>query len=244
MRRLQKQTTKLLITVLLIVGTLPYTIACAKSANLQTPASSTTITHLPIKTTTSTQIPTPNVSKPVIPNYFTTYTDEKRTFSISCPSSWKTFPTELWSSTLEQIRLNFLQYYNSSAFLTGYFIVFVAESATGGPNVVITVQPLSDMISQGNETLDEIVAAESKRNKQGISGYRELSQTTTSVNNIPARLLEGETSSSGGATGKYVQMFIIKDKFIWKETFVVNSLQFDSNANDLYTIINNLQILR
>lgn len=224
---------KRLILAVLVIGVL---LLGACSAPPTTPPTETPSAPVPS--------PTP-VSEPAIPAHFTTYTDEAGFFSISYPSDWEPFPSQLEVPVSKDL----FKGYDSDTSLVGLFFIFIAEAPrdSGGssPNVNIVVQALSDMTMRGWRTLDEIVEAKLQRTKEIKQGYHEFSRFSTIIGGREAVIIDWESSSSElGKKARSVQMFLIADNLVWKVTCYVDSEKFSDFEDDLHAIVRSLLILR
>ncbi len=191
---------------------------------------------------TPTQIP-----EPIIPVHFITYTDDSSFFSISYPPDWEPFPSRL--EEMIPISKDLFKGYDSDVSLAGLFFVFYAElpaepDATN-PNMNIVVQSLSDMISRGWVTLDEIVEAKLLRTEEIKQDYHEFSRFNTIIGGREAVVIDwGDSYPDLDKKARSVQMFMIADNLLWKVTCYADSEKFNDFEDDLHAIVRSLRILK
>ncbi len=178
--------------------------------------------------------------EPPIPPHFTTYSSEGL-FSISYPPDWvpaMALMEELWEATKELMKSK-----DPEVSLEGAsFLFFGGIPIEGGynPNVNIGVAPRSI----GYWTLDEIVEADCQYSREHTQGYREYSQVRTVVDGREAVIIDSEDYDPDSGTLRYLQLYTVKDKFLWLVTCTTESEQFKDYQDTFYSIVRSIRILK
>lgn len=207
---------KLIVTFAIAIIVLMLTVSCAPP----TPTSTTT-------------------PEPEIPAHFTTYTSEGL-FSISYPPDWvpaTVIMEEVWEATKEWMKT-----LDPEVQLEDTSMLFFGGVPTEEwyyPSVNIIVMPRST----GYWTLDEIVEVESKYSREYSQRYREYSQVRAVVDGREAVIIDSEDYEPDTGTWRYLQLFTVKDEFVWLVTCAVESEDFKDYEDTFPDIVRSLRIL-
>ncbi len=210
---------KLALATAIIIVSLPF-LSC----------SSPTLTPNPTLTPKSSPEPT-------IPTNFSTYTKEGL-FSISYPLDW--VPA---TSIMEDVMNQLIEARKAEGQGTaeGANLLFLGGVPTANgyfPNVNVVVVPRST----GFWTLDEVVEAESQYNRENRQGYRVYAQVKTINDGIAAVIIDSEVYD-GVRTVRFLQLFTVKDNYVWQVTCTTNPDDFKSYESTLYSVVRSLRIL-
>lgn len=166
--------------------------------------------------------PTPEatISEAPIPAHFSTYTSEDL-FSISYPPDWTP----------------------AAVIFVDTRILFVGGIPTEegyNPNVNVMVGPRSE----GYWTLDEIVEAEDADGRMNRPGYQRFSQLRATVDGREAAIIDWTDDRPGSGKSRYIQMFMVKDKFVWLVTCGVEFDDFEVYEGTFNDVVRSFRILQ
>ena len=177
--------------------------------------------------------------EPQIPPHFTTYTSEGL-FSISYPPDWVP-ATSIMEEVFEEVK-ELMKSTDPEVSLEGASVLFMGGIPVEEgyyPSVNILVGPRSI----GYWTLDEIVEAESQYSREYTQGYREYSQVRTVVDGREAVIIDSEDYEPDFGTWRYLQLFTVKDKFVWIVTCSTESKDFKDYEDTFSNIVRSIRIL-
>jgi len=185
--------------------------------------------------------PTPTtMPEPEIPAHFSTYISEGL-FSISYPPDWVP-ATSIMEETLEEVT-ELMKSTDPGASLEDASILFLGgiptEEGYYYPSVNILVGPRS----VGYWTLDEIVEGESQYSREQSQRYREYSQVRTVVDGREAAIIDSEDYDPEMGVWRHLQLFMVKDKFVWLVTCSCEADDFRECEDTFYNIVRSLRIL-
>jgi hypothetical protein len=190
--------------------------------------------------TTPAATPTPEqTSEPAIPAHFTTYTHEGL-FSISYPSDWQV-ATSIMEEFVEEAKRD-IEARGPGASLENVGLVFFAGKETQEeyyPSVNIT----TDLRYSGYWTLDEIMAASSRWDKEYTPGYKELSINRVTVDGRDAAILDCEDNVPPYGRWRYIHLYTVKDDFVWLVTCSCEYQDFNEYVDMFNSIVRSLRIL-
>lgn len=181
--------------------------------------------------------PTP---EPTTPADFTTYTSEGL-FSISYPPDWTPATSvmgELWEEVKEQMESEVPGVSLGDAEML--FLAGIPTEEGYYPNIGIVVESRSP----GYRTLNEVVEANDAFDREYTTGYQVLSQVKTTIDEREAVVIDSVDDEPGFGKWRYIQMFMVKDKFAW---MVIGSAEFDDfkhYEDTFYDIARSFRILK
>ena len=178
--------------------------------------------------------------EPEIPVHYTTYTSEGL-FSISYPPDWVP-ATSIMEEVFEEVK-EVVKSIDPEVQLEGTTMLFIGGIPTEEgyyPTINILVSPRSI----GYWTLDEIVEAESQWNKEHLQKYREHSLVRTVVGGREAVILDTEDYNPVWDTWRYLQLIMVKDKFVWLVTCSAESEDFKDYEDTFSDIVRSFRILQ
>jgi len=186
-------------------------------------------------TPTLTPVTTP---EPEIPAHFSTYTSEGL-FSISYPPDWAP-ATSVMEEALE-IAKEWMQTVDPELAVEEVQVLFIGGIPTEGyvPGVNIVIIPRSI----GYWTLDEIVEGEGQWARENLQRYHEYSQIRTTVDGREAVISDWESDEPYIGMYRYLQLFTVKDNFLWLVTCGGESEDFRGYEDTFYSIAKSLRIL-
>ncbi len=193
---------------------------------------------LPMSCASPTLTPTTTL-EPEIPAHFTTYTSEGL-FSISYSPDWVP-ATSIMEEMFEEVK-ELMKSTDPEVSLEGASVVFFGGVPTEEgyyPSVNILVAPRST----GYWTLDEIVEAECQYSREYSQKYREYSQVRAVVDGKEAVIIDSEDYDPNLGTCRYLQLFTVKDKFVWLVTCGAESEDFKDYEDTFYSIVRSIRIL-
>ncbi len=187
-------------------------------------------------TPTLTPVTTP---EPEIPAHFSTYTSEGL-FSISYPPGWVP-ATSIMEEALEAAK-EWIQTVDPTVPVEEVQILFLGGIPIEEgyyPNVSIAISPRSI----GYWTLDEIVEVENQWSREYLQRYHEYSQISTTVDGREAVILDSEDYDPYLGMWRFLQLFTVKDNFVWLVTCSIESEDFRGYEDTFYSIVRSLRIL-
>ena len=193
---------------------------------------------LAVSCTTPTLTPT-TTPEPEIPAHFSTYTSEGL-FSISYPPDWvpaTSIIEEVFEAVVEQLHA-----LAPGVALEEAQMVFIGGMPIGEayyPSVNIMVGPRSI----GYWTLDEIVEADIQFASEYIQGYHQYSQIRTTVDGREAVILDSEDYDPYLGMWRFLQLFTVKDNFVWLVTCKSKLEDFRDYEDTFYSIVRSIRIL-
>jgi len=123
-------------------------------------------------------------------------------------------------------------------------VVFLAGMPHNGeyyPSVNIVVISRSP----GYWTLDEVAEAEDELGRMyPTAGYELLSRTKTTVGGIEALVDDSVDNEPDYGKWRYIQMLLVKDKFVWVVTCAAEFDDFKHYEDDFYGAVRSLRILQ
>jgi hypothetical protein len=181
------------------------------------------------------------IPESTIPAHFSTYVTEGL-FSISYPSDWAPATSimgELWEETKEQMESEIPDISMEDASML--FFAGIPDYDGYYPTVNILVTPRAP----GYWTLDEVAEAEDLLERMyPTPGYQLLSRTKTTVGEIEALIDDSVDNEPGYGKWRYIQAYLVKDKFVWFVTCAAESGDFEYYEDDFYEIVKSLRILQ
>jgi hypothetical protein len=179
------------------------------------------------------------VPEPEIPQDFKTYTSQGL-FSISYPSNYVEANSML--EDLLKIVQEKLKGTDPELNLEDARMLFFGGFPEGEgyyPTVSIVIVPR--MI--GYWKLDEIVEIETRYSRENSQQYREFSQVKTVVDGRESIIIDSQDYTNDDGYWRYMQLFTIKDKFVWFVTCSSESDDFDYFRNTFNDIVRSLRLL-
>ncbi len=192
---------------------------------------------LAMSCTTPTLTPVTTL-EPEIPAHFSTYTSEGL-FSISYPPDWVP-ATSIMEEVFEAAK-EWIQTVDPEAAVEEVQVLFMGGIPIEGsyyPMVNIVVSPRSI----GYWTLDEIVEVESQWSREYLQRYHEYSQIRTTVDGREVVILDSEDYEPYLGMWRYLQLFTVKDNFVWLVSCGSASEDFRGYEDTFYSIVQSLRI--
>ena len=178
--------------------------------------------------------------EPQIPPHFSTYTSEGL-FSISYPPDWVP-ATSIMEEAFEEIKES-MESTDPEISLEGANMLFLGGKPIEEwyyPSVNIIVMPRSI----GYWALDEIVEGEAQYSRENDQRYHEYSRIRTTVDGREAVILDSEDYDPDFGMWRYLQLYAVKDKFVWCVTCGSELEDFKGYEDTFYSIVKSLRILK
>ena len=181
------------------------------------------------------------IPESTIPANFTIYTDEGL-FSISYPPDWAPATSimgELWEETKDEMENTIPDISLEDASML--FFAGIPDYEGYYPSVNILVASRST----DYWTLDEVAEAEDALERMyPTPGYQLLSRTKTTIGGIEALIDDSVDNEPGYGKWRYMQAYLVKDKFVWFVTCAAEFDDFNYYEDDFYEIVKSLRILQ
>ena len=181
------------------------------------------------------------ISEPTTPARFSTYTSEGL-FSISYPSDWAP-ATSIMGDLWEEIKAE-MESDIPDISMEDTSMVFLAGRPRNGeyyPSVNIVVVSRT----RGYSRLDEVAAAEDELERMyPTPGYELLSRTRTTVGGIEALVDDSVDNEPGYGKWRYIQVLLVKDKFVWVVTCAAEFDDFRYYEDDFYDTVRSFRVLQ
>ena len=184
------------------------------------------------------------VPEPEIPTNFATYTQEGL-YNISYPSDWQPITSimdEAWEGIKIEMEEDPLVYLEDTAMLFGAGKM-TPETYYYTEGYYPTVNIITALRSTGYWTLEEIVKVESQYARENTPGYKEFSVYNVIVDGREAIIYDVEDNAPGYEKWRYIQLYTIKDDFVWCVTCGCESNDFNDYEHIFISIVRSLKIL-
>ena len=182
-------------------------------------------------------------TEPPIPAHYATYTSEGL-FSISYPPDW--VPATSLIEDVTEMLIEWIESVDPELEIPeGTYVLFLGGIPVEEgywPNVNIVVIPRSI----GYWTLDEIVEYDCQAAMMYLQDFREYSRTETIVDGKEAVILDSENCDPvlGFGMTRYLQLYTVKDEFVWVVSCTYDSEDFQKYKDDFNAIVRSLRILQ